>query len=322
MAVARLREWIKGGLAGLAALAALFQPVAAVARDPVPAVSAGSRTPAAQPRPAIWLIEDSDTKIYLFGTVHVFPSALRWRSAALDRVIAEADELVMETPDASMAEAFDPERLLAPMEMGKSVSILERVSPEARPRLRAALEATGMPIEYYDRLHIWGVAFLLTGFQISQQYAGDGKDGARPVALTGAEEQLGALFRRTKRPISGVETIEEQIAVFATMPLSAQRRFLESTVTEGDPASPSPDMAETAWVQGDVDSLAAEMQALPSELYDALLTRRNRNWTDWLVERMEKPGTVLFAVGAGHLAGPDSVQRMLAERGLTARRVN
>ena len=36
---------------------------------------------------------------------------------------------------------------------------------------------------------------------------------------------------------------------------------------------------------------------------------------------MARPGTVFIAVGAGHLAGPDSVQAALAAHGLRATRV-
>jgi len=36
---------------------------------------------------------------------------------------------------------------------------------------------------------------------------------------------------------------------------------------------------------------------------------------------MARPGTVFIAVGAGHLAGPDSVQAKLAKLGVKAERV-
>jgi uncharacterized protein YbaP (TraB family) len=36
---------------------------------------------------------------------------------------------------------------------------------------------------------------------------------------------------------------------------------------------------------------------------------------------MAEPGTVMVAVGAGHLAGSDSVQDFLMKRGLTVSRV-
>jgi uncharacterized protein YbaP (TraB family) len=54
---------------------------------------------------------------------------------------------------------------------------------------------------------------------------------------------------------------------------------------------------------------------------DALLRRRNANWSAWIANRMVSPGTVLVAVGAGHLAGDESVQRYLESRGYRVRRV-
>ena len=53
---------------------------------------------------------------------------------------------------------------------------------------------------------------------------------------------------------------------------------------------------------------------LSPRLRHILLVKRNATWTDWLAKRLDKPGTVLVAVGAGHLTGPSSVRTMLAER--------
>lgn len=309
-----VRGWLRRGALLGAALLCCWSP---------PALADEAAPGARAPRPAIWLIEDEDTRIYLFGTIHVFPASLNWRSARLDQVIAEADELVMETPDASNEEMFSGDRMFGPMMMGKTVSILSRVSPEARPFLQQALEATGLPVEAYDEMHIWAVAFMLTGFQMTQGF--DEEAGGQRVALSGAEEVLGRIFRKSRRPIYGVETIEEQIRVFSTMPLDVQRRFLESTVVGPDappPAEEARPSTDEDWLTGNIDAIAAEMREMPPEIYDPLLTRRNRNWTQWLERRMARPGTVLFAVGAGHLAGPDSVQRMLAERGIMARRID
>jgi hypothetical protein len=52
-----------------------------------------------------------------------------------------------------------------------------------------------------------------------------------------------------------------------------------------------------------------------------LLTDRNRRWADAIRTRMDQPGTVFVAVGAGHLAGADSVQHFLEAQGITVRRV-
>lgn len=302
-------------------LAAAPPPAAPITTAPPSAAPPPAAPPSALPRPAIWLVEDSDTRIYLFGTVHLFPAALRWRSAALDRVIGEADELVMETPDASVPTPASSARMLQAMSMGKSVPLLQRVSPAAREPLAALIAATPIPADALDQMHTWAAGFVLAGL------AARGGAGAR---MSGAEEVLGILFRKSRRPVSGVETADGQIRVLSSMPLAAQRRFLESLVTGPDayatpgatPGAGFDPTTERSWVTGNVEAIAAEMRTMPPELYERLLTIRNRAWTQWLAERLERPGTVLFAVGAGHLAGADSVQAMLATRGITARRVD
>jgi uncharacterized protein YbaP (TraB family) len=79
-----------------------------------------------------------------------------------------------------------------------------------------------------------------------------------------------------------------------------------------------------AWLTGDVEAIAAtfnrDLQNSPA-LKAALLTRRNWNWSQWIERRLASPGTVMVAVGAGHLAGDVSVQRYLESRGYRVRRV-
>jgi uncharacterized protein YbaP (TraB family) len=53
-----------------------------------------------------------------------------------------------------------------------------------------------------------------------------------------------------------------------------------------------------------------------------LITDRNARWGQWIANRLEQPGIVFIAVGTGHLAGKDSVQRWLAARGISATRVS
>jgi uncharacterized protein YbaP (TraB family) len=57
------------------------------------------------------------------------------------------------------------------------------------------------------------------------------------------------------------------------------------------------------------------------EVANALLYQRNRNWAEWVSHRMEQPGTVFLAVGAGHLAGKDSLLEDLEAKGYKVTRV-
>ena len=67
-------------------------------------------------------------------------------------------------------------------------------------------------------------------------------------------------------------------------------------------------------------SFVVETQLSP-ELRRILMAQRNARWADWIKARMDKPGTVFIAVGAGHLAGRDSVESMLEAKGLKVKRV-
>jgi uncharacterized protein YbaP (TraB family) len=270
------------------------------------------------PRPAIWLLADEDTRIYLFGTIHMLPPDLQWRSAAFENVVREADELVLEVADDA-----DPDQIaaLAPMMMlAEPRSILERVSPDRRQALGEMIRSVDMPVEMFDGMQTWAAAMTLAVASLAQALAGP--DGS-PQDITGVEDELRVDFSDSRRPISGVESGMQQMGFLSGLSPQTQREMLEEMVDSfaaGDPDFAAP--GEEGWLRGDTADIAGEMEEMPAELFDVLITRRNRAWTEWLAERLERPGTVLFAVGAGHLAGRDSVQSMLAERGLSVTRLN
>lgn len=316
---ARLLALLAG--AGLAAAPLAAGPTKTAPRVPVerPAAPAAAAAPAVEPRPAIWLLEDSDTRIYLFGTTHIFERGFRWRSPRLDRVIRESDELVLETSD---EETVDDAAMMRTMFMDKPVPILERVSPERRETLREMIERSGLPMEMWDQMHTFAAGFMLIAVQMNQGLEGE-QAQAFDARISGAEIELREAFREMGRPISAVESTPEQMGFFRDMSPEAQRGFLDMMVeASAVPYEESGLSGDTAWATGNLAQIESEFEGMPPELYDVLLTRRNRNWTEWLARRLERPGTVLFAVGVGHLVGPDSVQNMLAARGLTARRID
>jgi uncharacterized protein YbaP (TraB family) len=140
----------------------------------------------------------------------------------------------------------------------------------------------------------------------------------------GVEQGLSGAYKGARKPVRGLETIDEQFGFFDALPEEAQRAFLATLLDDMTDLKREFAAMLAAWTSGDVDSIAAtfndEMNLSPA-LREALLERRNARWADWLEKRLERPGTSFVAVGAGHLAGPDSVQRMLRAKGLKAKRV-
>jgi hypothetical protein len=83
---------------------------------------------------------------------------------------------------------------------------------------------------------------------------------------------------------------------------------------------------DDAWLAGDVEALSAlvveGMRDEAPALYEAALVRRNADWARQLSAMLaDTPGTIFVAVGAGHMAGPDSILEILAARGHAVERI-
>ena len=293
---------------GLGRLAALFAGLAlAACATPGPQAGAG------EARPALWRLADSDTTIYLFGTIHALPAGTEWRTPALEQAMAASDELVTEIRlDNEHAAAADFIRLA----IGRDLPpVLERVPEAKRDALRTALEGTPLPMAALDRMKTWAVAVTLT--QLLFERAG-------LDAALGVERSITATFRERGRPLVGLETASEQFGFFDNLPEEAQRAFLESVLQSPGDVRREFDGMLRAWTSGDVRAIGRTFnsaETMPAHLREVLLTRRNARWAEWLQRRLERPGTAFVAVGAGHLAGRDSVQDMLERRGLRVTRV-
>jgi uncharacterized protein YbaP (TraB family) len=269
----------------------------------------------ARDRPALWEVSDRDTTVYLFGTIHLLPKNVQWRSPKFEKALARSQSLVVETiVDDKNPQAFT--RTFAGMAFRQGLPpILDRVSPAKRAQLEAAIAKTGQPLSRFDQMETWAVAFAILGPQF-QQLGLSTADGVEVV--------LRGIFAQAGKPIEQLETNSEQLGLFDTLPEAAQRALLEGSVeSPGDMRTQFNGML-SAWTRGDIDAIARtfnEEMASSPDLRDALIRRRNYNWSNWIARRMAAPGTVFMAVGAGHLAGPDSVQLYLQSHGYRVKRL-
>lgn len=282
------------------------------------ALAACGTAPAAQPAaasPALWKVADHDTTIYLFGTIHLLPKDTQWRSSAFDKAAAGADTLVVETViDESNPAATMSELLQLAVSPGLP-PIADRVPAEKRAALQATIAKSGIPAAMFDKLETWAAAFMLLGVQFKELGLDPG---------SGVESALRKQFADGKKTIGQLESNAEQLGFFDRLSEEAQRKFLIAMLDgAGDMNTEFKGMLD-AWTRGDVKAIERSFNSDLSdaaELRDALLTQRNANWTKWVKGRLDQPGTVLVAVGAGHLAGEQSVQSMLEKQGVKVTRV-
>jgi uncharacterized protein len=277
-----------------------------------PAATAASATTDADP--ALWVVKDDDTTVYLFGTVHVLKPGLGWFDEAVKDAFDKSDQLMLEIvlpeDQSQMVNTMMP---LAIDQSGKTLS--SRLDAEQLKAYQAALTSLGIAPAQFDMFEPWFPAITLSVLPLT-------KLGYDPEQ--GAEKLLTGYAKKANKPVAGFETLTEQLGFFDTLPETQQVAFLNAVVKDLDKLGPQLDQMVMLWAKGDPDGLAVAMNeslAATPELAKTLLWDRNARWADQIKARMDKPGTVFVAVGAGHLAGEHSVQDYLKERGLTAKRI-
>jgi hypothetical protein len=272
-----------------------------------------SPAPAAA-EPALWLVKDEDSRIWLFGTVHVLPKDTVWRGPKVDAAMAEADELWMEIADLSSIGAQVVASILV-LRYGLSPSrpLSSRLTAEEYAGLERAASSIGMDAASLDVMRPWMAGMMLQAGATVES----GMDAA-----AGVELQLGKIFRPRRVPIKGFETMGDQIKVFSTLPEEEEVAFLRDTVEQMDLGDDSLGEMIDGWAKGDTsvleDAIVEDMKASSPGLYDALITKRNANWVEQIEKMLAGEGDIFIAVGAGHLVGPDSVQAMLKAKGIEA----
>jgi uncharacterized protein YbaP (TraB family) len=241
--------------------------------------------------PAMFVVQDADTTVYLFGTFHALDGQAQWFDRTVRDAFQESNELVLETVIPAQPE---------PVPHANAGFRPPSVTPSA-----SFLATTRMAIN----------AGRAQGMQVGN----------------GADMVLRHLAEAEGKPVEGLETLQLQLDMFNRMPAAPAAPPGSSNRAQGradsqmDSLSRAMAEMQAAWKRGDQSVFAHMLEQLRTaspDTYRMMFTERNARWADWIRARMQTPGTVFVAVGAGHLAGRDSLLVRLAERGIGSRRVN
>lgn len=265
-----------------------------------------------QARPAVWEARLGETRLILFGSIHQLPAELDWFDSVLAREVASADRLYLE---------IAPEEAAGAPALFDAIADDEPVAPLDR---RIGLTATdralsllpGIDEAAIDGTESWALA-LMIGNAIA---ANNGLSGD-----AGVESRLTTAFERSGKPVTGLETARDQLSLFDTLDPAVQNAMLVRAINRSEGARERTRDLIRAWARGDVAAIgvaaASELSEFPA-LETGLINGRNRVWADQLAAQAQTiSGTAIVAVGAGHLAGDGSLDRLLAERGFTVRRI-
>lgn len=302
--------------------AALLVTLSATATLLGPALHAQQSHPTPQPveavaapamaRPALWKVSDADTTVYLFGTIHLLPKGIEWYDGKLAQAFEQSQELVTELPEIPQDQTMAVTMRFAALPKGQTLRGL--MDDKEKAKYEAALQGLSIPAEALDPLKPWFTTVALASVPLIR--AGYSMED-------GVEAQLEKRNKALSRPRIGLETLEYQLGIFDGLPVAAQKAYLFETIDAFPKIAEEVNKMVGSWSKGDAATLAEILNGEMDDpvLYKALLTDRNRNWSVWIDDRMDRPGTVFLAVGAGHLGGKDSVQEFLEKAGFKVERV-
>ena len=240
-------------------------------------------------QPAMFVVRDADTTVYIFGTFHALDGHANWLKSPVRDALEQSDELVLET-----------------------------VIPE-QPR----------PVEATPGYHGPSVTPSASFLATTRMAISAGRSQGMQVG-NGADMVLRHLAEAEGKPVEGLETLQLQLDMFNRMPATMTPAVAKPAATavatnQMESLSRAMTAMQSAWKRGDQSvfvSMLNQLKGASPDTYRMMFTERNERWADWIRARMQTPGTVFVAVGAGHLAGQDSLLVRLAERGIPSHRVN
>ena len=198
------------------------------------------------------------------------------------------------------------------------------VEPQTYELLKQKAAAANFPIDNFARLKPWVFIFAFTSTQITQsEYKSE----------CGIDLMNANLAETKNKPTAGLESLEYQLDKFTDLYISMDSEEITETLAAiakvesneelSDYFSQEFDSITDTINSGDLAKLESTIEQWCSqdeEECESLLYTRNRNWIPQIEEMLKEDSDSLVVVGAGHLAGKDSVIELLKNKGYRVRR--
>jgi uncharacterized protein YbaP (TraB family) len=267
--------------------------------------------------PAMWVVKQKDSTVYLLGTVHALKAGVNWRSPKLEDAFKSSAEYWMEADiqeDPAIAGTY-----VLNFGTDRRHPLSEKLGTDDYALFVKLLGERGLSEDKVRFARPWFATLLLTG-QMFDDKGYDPKNGVDRALETDA-------IQDGKR-VKAFETSAEQLGFLAHLPADVELGMLTQTLQElrGGARSGGEelDALSAAWLAGDTKGLGSagfqELRTQSPEVFDALITQRNANWVPKIVDLLKTPGTYFIAVGAGHLIGKGGVPELLRAKGYKVER--
>lgn len=259
----------------------------------------------------LWEISHPELKApsYLYGTIHLIGAEDFFLTDATKASFAKANKVVFEINLDDMMNLSGQLSMLMKAFMNDGVTLKKLLSPEDYQLVSNHFSEQGLPLMLFERVKPLFLSAMVQG--------GGGGIGSDDVKSY--EMEFYKMAQAAKKPVAGLETAEYQMSMFDSIPYKTQATMLVESIKASSTESDQLQQMAEMYKAQDIDAMYNSFLAEDSELSgfeDLLLNQRNRNWIPVMVPMMQQE-VVFFAVGAGHLGGPEGVVNLLRQAGYT-----
>lgn len=258
----------------------------------------------------MWLAEGATNRVYILGSVHLLRREDHPLPAIMEAAYADAESLIMELD----MDDLDPAALQAATNrlgvIQDERTLRDFLGAARYEEAVAAAAEMDIPFDMLDKTEPWYAAITVEQLALM-------RIGFNP--LYGIELHMTMKATQDGKEVTGLETIEEQLAMLDGLSIEAQNDLLLQTLAEGGNIEAFMDDMIRAWRVGDVDYLETNMlddMAEYPELFDVIVESRNRRWVGSIEALLDDEDDYLIVVGALHLVGAVGVPALLEQRGV------
>lgn len=273
-----------------------------------------SSGPSAEYRPVLYAVEGGSAPFYLYGSLHIAPAEVVPPPAAARAAFAQSDRLLTEVLLNEETEQEAGALMMARAFFEDGSVLSDYLTPGQARRIELLAEELNLPMAGIEAMQPWAVELLFSeGSAVPPGFS----------AQNGLDRYFVGKANARGMELGGLETTEEQMDALSGGSIEEQLASLVATL-ESDPRTAILELYES-WRTADMEGLERiveeSMATAGASWYDRLLTERNRLWVERMEELLQDGVPTFVVVGAAHLVGNDSVQRMLEEDGYEIRRI-
>jgi uncharacterized protein YbaP (TraB family) len=243
---------------------------------------------------------------YLFGTIHLICPADFALSDSLKSAVSKTEQVALEI---DMDDPAMMATMMKTMNMKEGNTLTKLISESEYTKLaKFYKDSVGVGIAMFEKAK----PFVLMGPLFNSVLA------CQPQSY---EMSLVELAGKQKSEVIGLETLEEQMAIFDTIPYKDQVKML-LTLIDSLPQARKEFKDLIALYKSENISELYQM-TLKSEFgmesnQDIMLFDRNKKWIS-RIQKLIADKPTIFAVGAAHLGGEKGVIALLRKEGYTLR---